>query len=223
MRSTLKYTLRLHDHIGSITRTYFEFRAPFFDQHQIDSDVRAHQAYVQDVLTDRAHYSDLTPDQKYLHDLGGLVSPVLSTYRLRLRLPRLKPRTGDIRASSRLEECCQQLAILAYNFRERIKAFAESTVDIVHETEERRETRTQVSNIIKEYDRKNQRILRFRNFVVLLRMHPPKRHLGHRNSSKIQKHYPYLRLYFVFAQPQLFRCVPMALLGRRPQILSNMY
>jgi hypothetical protein len=71
MRASLKYTLRLHDHLGSITRTYFEFRAPFLSEITAGSEIQLYRAYVQEVVTDRAHYSDLTPDQKYLHDLGG--------------------------------------------------------------------------------------------------------------------------------------------------------
>jgi hypothetical protein len=170
MRVTLKHTLRLHDHLGSLARTHFELRAPFLDQSTEVSDAETYRAYLQEVVTDRAHYSDLTPDQRYLHDLAGLPSPVISAYRLRLRLPRLKPRTGDIRASARLEDCCQQLAIVAYNFRERVKAFGESSTNIIHSALFQSDTSNRIGKIIRQYDESNDRILRYRNFIV----HGPK-------------------------------------------------
>lgn len=170
MRTTLKHTLRLHDHLSSLTRAHFELRAPFLDQLTDIPDAQTYRAYLQEVLMDRVHYSDFTTDQKYLHDLAGLVGPVTSAYRLRLSLPRLKPRTGEIRASERLEECCQRLALVAYNFRERIKAFSESATNIIHDPLLQSETCDRAGKIIKQYDEKNGRILRYRNFVV----HGPK-------------------------------------------------
>lgn len=170
MRRTLKYTLRLHDHLGSLTRQHFQLRAPFLNQLDDIPDVQTYRAYLQEILTDRAHYSELTPDQRYLHDLAGLVSPVISAYRLRLRLPHLKPRTGEVRASERLEECCQQLAIVSYNFRERVKSFGGSATNIVRDLSLQSDTCSQIATIIRRYDRKNDRILRYRNFLV----HGPK-------------------------------------------------
>lgn len=168
MREALKYTLRLHDHIGGITKTHFELHSPFLSQ--TENDAQTYRAYLQEMITDRAHYSDLTVDQRYLHDLGGLVAPVLSVYRFRLRLAHLKRRTRDIRASARLEECCQHLALATYNFKERIKAFGESTIFIILGTHVQTETSQKIGKIIHRYAQANERVMRYRNFVV----HGPK-------------------------------------------------
>jgi hypothetical protein len=170
MRAALKHTLRLHDHLGALTRVHFELRAPFLDQLADVPDLQTYRAYLQEVLTDRVHYAELNSDQKYLHDLAGLAGPVISAYRLRLRLARVKPRTRQIRASSRLEDCCQQLAMAVYNFRERIKAFGESATNIIQDALLENDTSDRIGKLIIQYDKANDRLIRYRNFIV----HGPK-------------------------------------------------
>ncbi|MCG6205880.1 hypothetical protein LPW26_14610 [Rhodopseudomonas sp. HC1] len=121
---------------------------------------------MKELITDRANYADLTPDQRYLHDLGGLVSPILSAYRARIRLSRLSRRTGTINASSRLEDTCQRISLEAYNFKERLKLFGDSLSDILCAKSERKEISARVGSIIRKYEKENGRIIRYRNYVI---------------------------------------------------------
>jgi hypothetical protein len=81
MWQELKYTFRLSEHVKQITLKYFEFRNPYSEAFQQYNEL-TYRAYLRDVDVDRPSYSDLTNDQKYLHDVGGLVAPVLSAYRI---------------------------------------------------------------------------------------------------------------------------------------------
>lgn len=171
MRKALKYTLRLHDHVGAITSAYFGLRAPYFEQtRDEDHDSGLYRRYLQDLIIDRVHYSDLTPDQKYLHDLGSLASPALLAYQMRLSLANRKPRTGNIRASSNLEDSCQRLSLAVYSFKERLKMFGDSLVAIVADETDQRYVRGEVGKIVRRYELANKRIIRYRNFIV----HGPK-------------------------------------------------
>jgi hypothetical protein len=101
MRRQLKYTLRLSEHLKAVIQKFFELQNPYLSQAADIDEAPTYRNYVRDIVTDHPHYDELTPDQKYLHDLGGLISPVLSSYRISLRIPRLHPHCIAIRAARR--------------------------------------------------------------------------------------------------------------------------
>lgn len=165
MKRELKYSLRLSEHSKEIFANYFEIRVPFLEAFE-EWNAAEYRAYIRDVITDRPSYSELTGHQKYLHDLGGLIAPILSAYRLRIRIPRLKPRTYSVTASARLEECGQLLAMAAFHFKERIKLFGKSAAVIVIDTKQRNELQVQIGRIVRNYSDTNKRLMKFRNFIV---------------------------------------------------------
>jgi hypothetical protein len=170
MRHELKFTLRLSEHVQSVSLKHFEFRHPYLQQTVDYNDQETYRAYIRDLIVDRPSYSELTLDQKYLHDLGAVISPILSAYRTKNRIPRLRPRTGQIIASGRLEECCQQLAMDAFNFKERLSLFGDSAAAIISKSIELADFKVEVGRIIRNYRNANNRLLKYRNFVV----HGPK-------------------------------------------------
>jgi hypothetical protein len=173
MRRELKYTLRLSEHLKEITSRHFEIQNPYWSQNDDPNDQATHRAYVRDILIDGPSYVDLTDDQKYLHDLGGVITPILSAYRTRNRIPRLKPRTGRVGASSRLEECGQRLGMEAFHFKERIRLFADSAIRITHSPQACSKFNLEIASLLRKYTKTNDRLLRYRNFVV----HGPKKRI----------------------------------------------
>lgn len=165
MWQELKYALRLSEHVKQITLKYFEFQNPYSEAFQEYNEL-TYRAYIRDVVIDRPSYSDLTNDQKYLHDLGGLIAPVLSAYRIRGRIPRLKPRTYHITASARLEECGQLLAMDAFHFKERIRLFGKSASLIIMNAKRRSEFQSEIGRVVRNYSHANKRLMKYRNFVV---------------------------------------------------------
>ena len=101
MRRELYYTLRLLEHLKTVTRKYFDTRNTFISE--LD-DVTEYRAYIRDIIVDQPFYADFTPQQRYLHDLASIISPILSAYRTKKRIPLLRPRTGKVTASAVLEE-----------------------------------------------------------------------------------------------------------------------
>jgi hypothetical protein len=166
MRRQLKYTLRLSEHLKAVIQKFFELQNPYLSQAADIDEAPTYRNYVRDIVTDHPHYDELTPDQKYLHDLGGLISPVLSSYRISLRIPRLQPRTRRFAASANLEESGQRLAMDAYHFKMRVELFGDSSAALIPDNDSRREFQKIIGRIIPNFTRANSRILKYRNFIV---------------------------------------------------------
>jgi hypothetical protein len=167
MQRELRFTLRLSDHIGQLTLQHFEFRRPHtsFELEQA-ADFGAYRAYYKELFIDQPVYDQLTRHQKYLHDLQSLIGPIISSYRIKTRLPRLKPRTRVIAASSRLEQAAQLLAFEAYHFKERLKLFGRSTEELISNPIRKFAFQKEVGKIISNFKFANTRLFRYRNFVV---------------------------------------------------------
>jgi hypothetical protein len=167
MRRELKYTLRLLEHLKAITLKYFDIKNTFISE--LD-DVAAYRAYIRDIIVEQPFYADFTPEQRYLHDLAGVISPVLSAYRTKKRIPLLRPRTGKVTASAILEESGQRLAMDTFHFKERISLFGASTIALIVDLKWQKHTQMEIGRIIRNFSRETQRLLKYRNFVV----HGPK-------------------------------------------------
>jgi len=166
MKRELRYTLRLLDHLKQVTLRYFEISTSYLRE-DVDSDgSECFRAYVRDIIVNRGSASDLTPEQKYLRDLGDVISPVLSAYRTKGRIYRLQPRTGQIAASAKLEECGQRLAMDAYHFKSRLSLFGKSAAAIINSSALRRGFQAEIGQIIRAFAHNNRRLLTYRNFVV---------------------------------------------------------
>jgi hypothetical protein len=166
MWKELKYALRLSEHLKDVTARYFEIRSPYTLQAFEEYNDQTYRAYIRDVVVDRPGYSEFTQDQKYLHDLGGLIGPILSAQRIKGRVPRLKPRTYHITASERLEECGRLLAMDAFHFKERIRLFGKSGSSIIIKLDQRIEFQNEIGRIVRNYNQATKRLMKYRNFVV---------------------------------------------------------
>jgi len=167
MRRELKYTLRLLDHLKAITKKYFSIENSFISDFD---DAGAYGNYIRDIIFDEPSYADLTPEQRYLHDLANIITPVLSAYRIKRRIPLLRYRTRKITASAILEECGQRIGMDAFHFKERISLFGASANALIEDQHCRRHSQTEIARLIRNFNHANLRLLKYRNFVV----HGPK-------------------------------------------------
>jgi hypothetical protein len=167
MRNELRATLRFSKHVREVTTKYFELRRPEtnFDPNDLQ-DFATFRSYYKELFIDGSTGHVYSIEQQYLRDLQELIAPIISSYALKARIPRLKPRTNQIGASTRLERTGHSLSFESYHFKARLKNFGKSASLVIPASTARQNFSVRLSKIVRRFSAGNERLLRYRNFVV---------------------------------------------------------
>jgi hypothetical protein len=117
-------------------------------------------------LCDQSVSTSLTREQVFLRSLSHALQPLLNAIRLRRRISAVRAVLGSWHASEHLIEPVRSLAFEAYHFSESVKDVGVAILDCITEESSKQFVRRRFGEIIRTYQRGNDRWFRYRNFVV---------------------------------------------------------
>jgi hypothetical protein len=139
----------------------------YFDE--IDDRGSARQFIRQLILPD-APAKEPTPEQRYLRDLLEVPGPAMQACRAANRLMGAKARPSARDTSTTFVSAARDLSFEAYHFHERLKEHLRSSLSIHIVRQDAAVFQKRMVRIAASYKKANDRLLRYRNFVV----HGPK-------------------------------------------------
>lgn len=161
----LPHTYGFSEHAVGIMTKYFEIPKDLAYLGEIDDQATARQ-YVRQLLLPVEPVSGQLASQTYLRTLFELPGPVIEARRAMSRISSSKPRPRTERASTALVAAARDLAFEAYHFKERIKEHATCLKQVHRRQTEATHHAKKVVRLLRQYEQKNDRVLRHRNFIV---------------------------------------------------------